>query len=98
MVLRIGIRMVIATVVLIVTCASFIVAYAVVSLPLEYNTDILGDAYDDIASEQGWDDAEETKNNINMGPWFLAGAVVTGIFLMFVWFIAYAHKDEYEKY
>lgn len=91
-------RMVIATVLLIVTVAVFIMSYAVVVLPLEYTTSTLQDTYDDIATDMGWDDADETSSLIGMIPYFFAGAIILGIFLLFVWFFAFAQKKEYERY
>ena len=90
--------MLIATVMLIIVIAVFGISYAVVVLPLEYTTDTLQDTYEDIATDRGWDDAENTKNTIGMNVYYLAAAVVIGVGLFFVWFFAYAQKKEYEKY
>jgi len=91
-------RMLVATVLLIVVIAVFGISYAVISLPLEYTTEALQDSYEDIATDMGWDDAEETNNNIGMNPYYLAAAVVFGVLLFFVWYFAYAQKKENERY
>ena len=78
--------------------AIFGISYAVIVLPLEYTTDSLRDSYDDIATKRGWDDATTTKDLIGMNVYYFAAAVVIGVGLFFVWFIAYAQKKEYEKY
>lgn len=83
-------RMIMATVILIVMCSIFIFSYAVTVLPLEYVIDALMD----LANTLG---ISEINNTLGSFPYFLAGAVVVGILLMFVWFFAYAHKEEYEQ-
>ena len=91
-------RMLVATVLLIVVIAVFGISYAVISLPLEYTTEALQDSYEDIATDMGWDDAEETNSNIGMNPYYLAAAVVFGVVLFFIWYFAYAQKNENERY
>jgi len=83
-------RMIMATVILIVSCCVFIFSYAVVVMPLEYVTDALID----LANTLG---ISEINSTLGSFPYFLAGALVVGILLMFVWFFAYAHKEEYEQ-
>jgi len=90
--------MLVATVLLIVVVAVFGISYAVISLPLEYTTETLQDTYEDIADDMGWDDGEETSNQLGMNPFYLAAAVVFGVVLFFIWYFAYAQKNENERY
>lgn len=86
-------RMIIATVILIITVLVFIVSYALVVMPLEYTTDALSDTY----STLGFDDTAEVTGLMTNFPYFLAGGVIFGIFLVFIWYFAYAQKKEYEQ-
>ena len=90
--------MLLATVLLIIVVAVFGISYAVISLPLEYTTEALQDTYEDIATDMGWDDGEETSGIIGMNVYYLAAAVVFGIALICIWYFAYAQKKENEKY
>lgn len=90
-------RMILATVIFIITIAVTFITYSVVVIPLEYTTDTLQDAYTDISDDMGWDDTEAVNNGIGSMVYFLAGAVVFYIILMVVWLFAMAHKKEYEQ-
>jgi hypothetical protein len=91
-------NMMLATVILIVTITVFAVSYAIVSLPLEYITDPLVNTYDSLAENNSWDDSDEVTNVLTMNPYFLAGGTVFGVLLLVVWYFAYAHKKEHERY
>ena len=91
-------RMLIGVVILIVTTLIFLMSYAIVSIPLEYIIDPLDNSYQSLAENNSWNDATEMQNNLYMLPYYLAGGVLIGIILMVLWFFAYAHKKEYERY
>ena len=91
-------RMLLATVILIVTCAVFVMSYAIVSWPVEYTTQVLQDSYDVIAENMSWTDTTEVQNTLGMMPYFLAGGILIGIILLIIWYFAYAQKKEYERY
>lgn len=91
-------RMLIATVILIVTCAVFIMSYAIVSWPVEYTTHTLQESYDIIAENMSWTDSVEVKNTLGMMPYFLAAGIFIGILLLVIWYFVYAQKKEYERY
>lgn len=83
-------RMIVATVTLIVGISVFIFAYAVSVLPLEYVIDALVD----LSNTMGISEINPTLVSF---PYFLAAAVVIGVLLLFVWYFAIAHKEEYEQ-
>ena len=91
-------RMLMGTVILIVVVAVFGISYSVIVLPLEYTTQALTDSYSDIASDNNWDDVDSVSTGIKMSVYYLAGAVVFGVGLFFVWFLVYAQKKEHERY
>jgi len=91
-------RMIAGVVIFLVIIAVFIMAYAIISLPTEYIADTLSDSYDDIATENGWTDADEHKTLQGMNLYLLAGTVLIAIILFCVWLFAYAQKQEYEQY
>ena len=91
-------RMLFAVVIFIVMVAVTIISYSVVVIPTEYVTDTLQDSYTLVSDDMGWDDTDEVNGLLGMIPYFLAGAVVTFIFLMCLWLFAIAHKKEYERY
>ena len=84
-------RMITATVILIVMITVFIFSYAVSVMPLEYVIDALVDLSNTLG-------ISEIVPTLVSFPYFLAGAVVVGVLLMFVWYFAMAHKEEYEQY
>ena len=90
-------RMIIATVILILTVAVAWVTYAVVVVPLEYTTDVLQDSYTEISDDMGWDDTDEVNSGLGSLVYFLAAGVVFLTVLMFLWYFAVAHKKEYEQ-
>ena len=83
-------RMIVATVVLIVTISVFIISFAVLSEPVGYIIDSLKGAHDETG--------DEINGTLDLFPYFLGGAIVVGVLLMFVWYVAYGHKKEYERY
>jgi hypothetical protein len=87
-----------ATLILIVTSSVFIISASVTFIPLEYTIDPLVDSYDSLAENNSWDDSDNVNNLMIMLPYYLAGGVVFGIFLLVLWYFAYAHKKEYERY
>jgi hypothetical protein len=89
-------RMIIATVILILTVSVSWITYAIVVIPLEYTTDALQDSYTEISDDMGWDDSDDMNNSLGALPYFLAGGVVILTVLMFIWYFAVAHKKEYE--
>lgn len=91
-------RMIAAVIIFIVIISVFIMAYAIISLPMEYTADTLSDAYDDIATENGWTDADEHKDMQILNLYFLAGTIVVAIILFIIWLFMYAQKQEYEQY
>jgi flagellar biosynthesis/type III secretory pathway M-ring protein FliF/YscJ len=90
--------MLLATLIVIVSVAVFIMSYAVVVFPLEYTVDTLQESYEIIADNMSWTDTTEVNNQLGMMPWFLAGSVAFGIILLIVWLFAWAQKKEYERY
>ena len=90
-------RMILGTIVLIVFIAVAIVTYTVVVMPLEYTVDSLQNSYVDVAADQGWSDGATVSNTMGLFPWFLAGALLFFILLMFLWFFVYAQKKEFES-
>ena len=84
-------RMIVATTTLIVMIAVFIFSYAISVMPLEYVIDALVDLSNTLG-------ISEIVPTLVSFPYFLAGAVVIGVLLMFVWYFAVAHKEEYEQY
>jgi hypothetical protein len=91
-------RMLLATVILILTSATFLISYSIVSLPLEYTIDPLLDSYDSLAENNSWNDGDNVNNVMLMLPYFLSGGVLLGVLLISVWYFAYAHKREHEQY
>ena len=91
-------RMIIGVIILISTLVSFFITYSIVSIPLEYNVDVLSDSYTDVCDDMGWDNDGTVGRLMGSLPYFLAGGVAFGIFLLFIWFFVYAHKKEYEQY
>jgi len=91
-------RMLAATLIIIVTSAVFAISYSITSIPLEYTIDPLIDSYDSLAENNSWDDSDDVNNLMLMFPYFLAGGVFFGVFLLVIWYFAYAHKKEYERY
>ena len=82
-------RMIVATVVLIVSIAGGWFAYSMMVLPLEYTTDALVDI--------DMDDVNEVDPILKNLPYFFAGAYIVFVILIFIWFLAVAHKYEYER-
>lgn len=90
-------RLIAGSVFLIVVLVTFIVGYAVISHPLEYTVNSLGDAYTDLGTSNGWTDIA-TVNNLAVGlVWMFAISIAVGIGCIFIWFMVYAHKKEYES-
>ena len=85
-------RMIVATIILIVTISVFIFSYAVSVMPIEY----IVDALMDLSVILGIDG--QINGTLGSLPYFLAGAVIIGVLLMFVWYFSMAHKEEYEQY
>lgn len=90
-------RMIIATVILILTISVAWITYAIVVIPLEYTTDALQDSYTKISDDMGWDDADEVNRGLGSFVYFLAAGVVFLTVLMILWYFAVAHKKEYEQ-
>lgn len=90
-------RMVIATVIMILTIAVAIISYAIVVRPLEYTVDALQEAYTDISDDMEWDDTDEVNAQLGSLPYYLAGALVFLIFMVFLWYAIYGHKKEFEQ-
>lgn len=91
-------RMIIATIIVIISVVTFIIGYIVLSWPLMYITDALIDGYPSgptITPVVG--NVSEIRNSeINLN-YFLAAAFLGGIVLTFIWFWVYAHKRENEQ-
>ena len=83
-------RMIVATIMLITGICIFIFSYAVSVLPLEYVIDALVDLSNTLG-------ISEINSTLVSFPYFLAGAVVIGVLLLFVWYFSIAHKEEYEQ-
>lgn len=84
---------------IVITCVSvavFLISYAVVSWPLEYVVDGLIDVYPSIPNTGH--SISEFNNVMKSLVYFFAAALITGIFLLFVWLFTFAHKKEFEKY
>lgn len=89
-----GREMMLATIILIISIVVFIIAYVVLAYPVEYVVDALLDSYPSSASNG---DVSEIRPTMLLIPYFLVAAFAGGIFLLFVWFFAMAHKHEYEQ-
>jgi hypothetical protein len=87
-------QMIVATAILIISIVVFIIAYVVLSCPVEYTVDALLDAYPSSPSNG---DVSEIENTMLTIPYMLAGAFIIGIGLLFVWYFAMAHKYEEEQ-
>lgn len=90
-------RLLVATVIGIVSIAAAFIGYFAIVYPLEYTVDTLGDAYVNISDELNYSDAEETKNTLNMFPFFLAGTLIVFIAFILIWWYNIAHDDEHEE-
>lgn len=91
-------RMIVATIILIISVVTFIIGYIVLSWPLMYITDALIDGYPSgptITPVVG--SVEEIRNSETNLNYFLAAAFLGGIVLCFIWFWVYAHKRENEQ-
>ena len=87
-------RMVMATIIAIISIVTFIIGYIVLAWPVAYITDALIDSY---PSGPVTGSVEEIRNyEINVN-YFLAAAFLIGIILVCVWFWVYAHKRENEQ-
>jgi len=86
--------MFLATIILIISIVVFIIGYVVLSWPVEYLVDALIDSYPSSPSNG---DVSEIAPSLLTIPYFLAAAFIVGIFLLFVWFWAMAHKYEEEQ-
>lgn len=82
-------RLIVATVLLIVSVISGVFAYAVMVMPLEYTIDALVDV--DRA------DVNEVDDTLKSLPFYYAAVIVVFVILLFAWFFAVAHKYEYER-
>jgi len=89
-------RMIMATVLIIITIGVGYATYAIVSWPLEYTVDAVQDAYDVITDQTGWEDEEHFDQVTGSLPYFLAGAFMFMVFLLIIWYFVYAHKKEHE--
>jgi hypothetical protein len=91
-------RMILATIITIISVVTFIIGYVVLAWPLAYITDALNDAWptDPSTVMVVGSGAEIRNSEINLN-YFLAAAFLGGIALTFVWFWAYAHKRENEQ-
>ena len=92
-------RMIIATIIVIISVVSFIIGYIVLSWPLACTTDALIDAYPtdpDMVKVVG--SVDEIRGPLVQLNYFLAIAFIGGIVLTFIWFWVYAHKRENEQY
>ena len=82
-------RMIIATVIFIVSIVAGWLGYVVMVLPLEYTVDALVDI--DLP------DVNEVDSNLKVIPYFFAGAIIVYFVLLIIWFFAVAHKYEHER-
>jgi hypothetical protein len=89
-----GKEMLLATIILIIGVSTFIICYIVLAWPVEYVVDALIDSY---PSSPTNGDVSEIRPSLLTIPYFLVAAFVVGIFLLFVWFFAMAHKYEEEQ-
>ena len=89
-----GKEMLLALIILIIGVVTFIICYVVLAYPVEYTVDALLDCYPSSPSNG---DVSEIRPTMLSIPYFLAGAFVIAIFLLFVWFFAMAHKYEEEQ-
>jgi hypothetical protein len=89
-----GKEMILATIILIISIVVFIIAYITLAYPVEYTVDALLDAYPSSPSNG---DVSEIRSTMLTIPYFLVAAFAIGIFLLFVWYFAMAHKYEYEQ-
>jgi hypothetical protein len=91
-------RMILATIIVIISVVTFIIGYIVLAWPMAYITDALIKGYPSgptITPIVG--SVEEIRNSeVNLN-YFLAAAFLGGIALTFIWFWAYAHKRENEQ-
>lgn len=91
-------RMIIATIIVIISVVTFIIGYVVIAWPLAYITDALIDGYPSgpsITPVVG--SVEEIRGSETNLNYFLAAAFLGGIVLTFIWFWVYAHKRENEQ-
>jgi len=89
-----GREMILATIILVISITVFIIGYIVLAYPVEYVVDALLDSYPSGGSSG---DVSEIRPTMLTIPYFLAAAFVIGIFLLFVWYFAMAHKYEHEQ-
>ena len=87
-------RMIIATIILIMSVVTFIIGYIVLAWPVAYVTDALIDSY---PSGPITGSASEIRNGEIGINYFLAVAFLGGIVLSFIWYWVYAHKRENEQ-
>ena len=78
--------MIIGVAIMILSIVSMIMGYFIMVWPLEYTIDALYDLTP----------AEHQPTMLSF-PYFLLAALIIGIFLTFVWLMAYAHKYEHEQ-
>jgi fucose 4-O-acetylase-like acetyltransferase len=91
-------RMIVATIIVIVSVVTFIIGYICLAWPLMYVTDALIDGWPTGANiTQVVGSVEEIRNSETNLNYFLAAAFLIGIVLTFVWYWAYAHKRENEQ-
>jgi predicted membrane protein len=89
-----GKQMLLATIILIIGVVVFIISYIVLAWPVEYVVDSLIKCYPSSPSNG---DVSEIRPSLLTIPYFLTAAFVIGIFLLFVWYFAMAHKYEEEQ-
>jgi uncharacterized membrane protein len=87
-------RMIVATIITIISVVTFIIGYIVLAWPLAYITDALIDGYPSGPVVGSVEEIRNSETNLN---YFLAAAFLGGIILTFIWLWVYAHKREYEQ-
>jgi hypothetical protein len=88
-------HMIVGAVVTIVTIIIFIIGFTVLDEPIQLITDTFADAYPEGGIWQGHDTVEDQQGAL---IYFFWAAIATGIILALVWFAAWGHKSEYERY
>jgi hypothetical protein len=87
-------HMILATGVLIIMIAVFVICAICLFWPMEYTIDALIDGY---PSGDVCGDVSEIRDTMISIPYFLAAAFIGAIILLFIWYFGYAHKFEYEQ-
>ena len=87
-------KMIKATITLFIVIAIFIIAYAVLSQPVETVLETLNDAF-----ESGNPDTEErVEADINILDFAFKATIVVAIIATILWYAIWGHKREYERY